>query len=80
VILKMDSATMAIRQAKNGLSEASSRVKWLQPAYLYAVNVGIAGTATESAMVAKAEAVANEAAKAANAINPSLNLPTLPVH
>ncbi len=75
VILKMDSATVSLRQAKMNMIGASSKIKWLQPAFLYAVNMGIAGTSTESAMIAKAKAIADEAAKQADSINPELNLP-----
>ncbi len=78
VILKMDSATMSLRSAKMSMVNASSRIKWLQPAYLYAVNMGIAGTSTQTAMIAKAKAIAEEAAKEANSINPSLNLAVAP--
>ena len=75
VILKMDSATVSLRQAKMNMIGASSKIKWLQPAFLYAVNMGIAGTSTESAMIAKAKTIASEAAKQADSINPELNLP-----
>ncbi|MGC8559113.1 MAG: hypothetical protein ACP5O1_00360 [Phycisphaerae bacterium] len=75
VILKMDSATVALRQAKMNMTGASAKIKWLQPAFLYAVNMGIVGTSTESAMIAKAKAIADEAAKQADSINPELNLP-----
>ncbi len=75
VILKMDSATVSLRQAKMNMIGASSKIKWLQPAFLYAVNMGIVGTSTESAMIAKAKAIAFEAAKQADSINPELNLP-----
>ena len=78
VILKMDAATMSLRSAKLNMVNASSRIKWLQPAYLYAVNMGIAGTSTQSAMIAKAKAIADESAKEANSINPSLNLTVTP--
>ena len=79
VILKMDAATVSLRSAKMNMIDAGSRIKWLQPAYVYAVNMGIVGAATQSAMIAKARAIADESAKQANSINPSLNLQPPPV-
>ncbi len=75
VILKMDSATTSLSQAKMDAASSSSNIKWLEPAYRYAVNVAIAETATEPAMIAKAEKIAAQSAKKADAIKPSLNLP-----
>jgi len=75
VILKMDVATGSLSRAKIDSVDASSSVKWLEPAYRYAVNAAIARTATEPAIIAKAEKIAVESAKRADSLNPSLNLP-----
>lgn len=75
VILKMDSATAALSQAKMEATNASEDIRWLEPAYSYAVNAAIAETATEPAIIAKAKKLAIQAAKQANSLNPALNLP-----
>ncbi len=75
VILKMDSATSSLSRAKMDAASSSSDIKWLAPAYRYAVNVAIAETATEPAMIAKAEKIAVQSAKKADSLKPSLNLP-----
>lgn len=75
VILKMDSATSSVSQAELDATSSTSDIQWLAPAYSYVVNAAIAETATEPAIISKAQKIAIQSAKKANALNPSLNLP-----
>lgn len=75
VIVTFDNATVSLGQAK-AASPDGSQTKWLEPAYQYAVNVGIAKSSTDPSVVAKAEKLAIAAANKANSLNPSLDLST----